>query len=99
MLVAMQKHFTLAFIASPVPWPRMRIISGFRTEKRNREVGGAPDSRHIRCPSQAADLQIGNAQGISTPELWQILGGWWELHGGRWGGRFNPIDPNHFDLG
>jgi len=79
--------------------PSLFVVGGYRTEKRNREVGGAPDSRHKDCPSTAADLRIGQVQGLSSDELWAILGGRWRLMGGRWGGTFSTPDPNHFDLG
>jgi len=80
-------------------FPPFFIISGFRTEQHNREIGGAPNSRHIQCPSTAADLRVGNISGVESDEIWAMLGGWWRLHGGRWGGTFSTPDPNHFDLG
>lgn len=101
MLVRMEEHFKAAFRRSgiPIPFPDLWIISGFRTEHHNREIGGAPDSRHIRCPAEAADLRVGSVKGLNSLQIWQMLGGWWELNGGRWGGRFKKPDPNHFDLG
>ncbi len=80
-------------------WPGMFIISGFRSQRTNREVGGAVDSLHPRCPAIAADLRVGNVAGLDSPEVWAILGGMWRLMGGRWGGQFLEPDPNHFDLG
>jgi len=80
-------------------FPPFYIVGGHRTAARNREVGGAPDSRHMGCLSSAADLRVGNVPGLDSPELWAILGGWWRLHGGRWGGTFSTPDDNHFDLG
>lgn len=88
-------------------WPGLYIISGLRTLEANRAAGGAPDSRHIRCPSMAVDLRVGTVVGVESGEVWSILGGWWKLRGGRWGGDFewsgsplpNPMEWNHFDLG
>lgn len=56
----------------------------------------------------AVDLRLGVIEGLdrAVPELWAILGGYWETMGGRWGGRFgvapgeiNTDEMNHFDLG
>ena len=48
----------------------------------------------------AADLRVGNAPASTTdPSVWAFLGTRWEAMGGRWGGRFDPPDWNHFDLG
>ena len=103
MLVALEAQWHEAFRrtgVSPVKVPPLYIISGFRTPARNAEVDGAPDSRHIRCPSEAADLRVGQfAGGLGEREMWAILGGMWKLRGGRWGGDFTPTDFNHFDLG
>jgi len=98
-LVRMKDHFDKAFLPTGFPFPDIWIISGQRSERQNREAGGAPDSRHKRCPSEAVDLRIGNVEGLENLEVWAMLGGWWELNGGRWGGRFATPDPNHFDLG
>jgi len=88
-------------------WPGLYIISGARTPAQNSAVNGAQDSRHLQCPSSAADLRVGTVSGLPDGEVWAILGGWWRLHGGRWGGSFswegsplpNPKEWNHFDLG
>ena len=88
-------------------WPGLTIISGPRTEGENRDAGGSPNSFHLRCPSLAADLRVGSMAGLDGGEIWAILGGWWRLNGGRWGGTFkwegsplpNPEEWNHFDLG
>jgi len=89
-------------------WPGLYVISGRRSLEENVRVGGAPDSRHIRCPSEGVDLRIGTVVGIDVGNVWAILGGKWELSfWGRWGGRFewsgsplpNPKEWNHFDLG
>jgi len=80
-------------------WPGLYIISGYRTAAHNAHVGGAPGSFHLVCPSLAADLRVGNVQGLGTDEIWAILGGMWRLMGGKWGGTFRSPDPNHFDIG
>lgn len=80
-----------------IPYPGLRVISGFRTRQQNQSVGGAPDSRHLTCPSTAVDLQFGSVAGISDQMIWAWFGARWQWLGGRWGGEFD--DPNHFDLG
>jgi len=100
MLVALAEFWDHAFDAVPrVTSPPLYIISGQRSETKNRSVRGARDSRHLDCPSTAVDLRIGQVQGLSSDELWAILGGHWRLQGGRWGGTFSTPDMNHFDLG
>lgn len=85
-------------------WPGLYIISGARS----RPVPGAWDptapaataSLHLECPSLAADLRVGGTPATLTPpSVWGALGSAWERLGGRWGGRFDPPDWNHFDLG
>lgn len=68
-----------------------RIISARRSEERNREVGGAPQSRHLR--GLAIDLG-----GLSDADL-RALGQIWKSWGGRWGGDFSTPSPRHFDAG
>ncbi len=80
-------------------WPGLYIISGQRSAATNEAVGGAPNSRHLSCPSDAVDLRVGTVIGLESNEIWAILGGKWRLMGGRWGGEFSTPDPNHFDLG
>lgn len=80
-------------------WPGIYIISGQRSPAHNAEVGGAPNSFHLHCPSLAADLRVGSVAGLGSDEVWAILGGIWRLMGGRWGGTFRTPDPNHFDIG
>lgn len=74
------------------------IISGRRSSTINREVGGAERSLHLY--GFAFDTQV---QGYTREQIplawWQALGVFWESMGGRWGGRFNPPDVNHFDAG
>lgn len=93
---------------SGYPAPALYIISGYRDPERNAEVGGAPNSCHVVCPSRAFDLRMGTIEGLDrqAQELWAILGGMWKLMGGRWGGDFshdgagiNEREMNHFDLG
>lgn len=83
--------------------PVVSIISGHRTPIEQAELCSRlpegrpcadPDaSTHTSCPATGVDLRMDGA----TPELWQLLGSFWERLGGRWGGRFG--DSNHFDLG
>jgi len=92
-------------LSSPrIRWPGLFIISGHRTTPLvpafAPDAPAATQSLHLECPSLAADLRVGNAPASFTPiELWTALGLQWERQGGRWGGRFLPVDPNHFDLG
>lgn len=100
----MDRFWTGHLTGLPAPFdrfPPLFIISGHRTASHNREVGGAPDSRHVCSPSLAADLRMGRMEGFEKGAEWDILGGWWKLNaiGGRWGGSFRDPDPNHFDLG
>jgi len=84
-----------------IPWPGLWIQSGHRSNMRQEEVNpDVPNSLHTRCPSLAVDLRVGNlAASITTDAVWSWLGARWALMGGRWGGRFDPPDQNHFDLG
>jgi hypothetical protein len=74
------------------------IISGRRSSTVNREVGGAPRSFHLK--GLAFDTAVLNYTREQVPyDWWLALGQFWESLGGRWGGRFNPPDVNHFDSG
>lgn len=74
------------------------VISGRRSTTTNREVGGATRSQHLF--GVAIDIQILGWRRDDLPFWWwEIIGGFWERMGGRWGGRFNPPDVNHFDSG
>jgi len=99
----MQEWWTSLKTGLPVQgfrnFPPLFIISGYRDPKLNAEVGGVPNSLHTVCPSLAADLRVGQIPGVGSDEIWAMLGGWWRLNGGRWGGTFTKPDPNHFDLG
>jgi len=57
-----------------------------------------PDSLHVRCPSLAADLRVGDMPASTTPDFWRFLGPIWKAMGGRWGGDFQTPDPNHFAI-
>jgi hypothetical protein len=74
------------------------VISGTRSQVRNREVGGAPRSQHLA--GRAFDVAV---VGYSVERVpiwwWDALGRYGEGLGLRWGGRFRPPDLNHFDLG
>lgn len=89
------------FAAPGIRWPGLWIISGYRDEETQTKVNPTvTKSCHRQCPSLAADLRLGTVEGIPPTELWAILGGMWKLKtGGRWGGDFDPYDPNHFDFG
>ena len=76
----------------------LMVISGRRNAPGNREVGGAERSLHLY--GYAFDTQVQNRMRDQVPLQWWIaLGRFWESMGGRWGGRFNPPDVNHFDAG
>lgn len=100
-LVALEGLAQTRFTAPGIHWPGLWIISGFRTREHQAWLNpDAPDSCHLPCPSLAADLRVGTVDGLDAPEVWTILGGFWELELlGRWGGRFSPPDMNHFDHG
>jgi len=93
--------------AAGLRWPGLWIISGNRSPKDQARVNPAlPNSLHVRCPSLAADLRVGQiAASITTPAIWRFLGDLWRAMGGRWGGDFKDRlgqpthDDNHFDLG
>lgn len=76
----------------------LQVISGLRSVGRNRDVGGAPRSQHLY--GRAFDVAV---QGYTVRQVpawwWQELGAYAEYLGLRWGGRFQPPDVNHFDLG
>jgi len=82
-------------------WPGIWIISGQRdAESQARINPDAPASLHLRCPSLAADLRVGNVPAsLVGDSVWDWLGARWAMMGGRWGGRFSRRDENHFDLG
>jgi hypothetical protein len=86
-------------------WPGIWIISGHRdapvVPALNPDHEAARASLHMVRPALAADLRVGNEPAsLTDPSIWQFLGTIWETQlGGRWGGRFNPPDWNHFDLG
>lgn len=85
-----------------IRWPGLWIISGYRVDAVEGAFTGetATASLHRACPALAADLRVGNQPASLTPvEVWSALGAAWERLGGRWGGRFDPPDWNHFDLG
>ena len=100
-LVALDRDLAIEFAAAGIRWPGLWILSGGRSEARQMQVNpAAPNSLHTRCPSLAADLRLGGVPASLTEDLvWNAIGTRWELLGGRWGGRFDPPDPNHFDLG
>lgn len=79
------------------------VISSRRDPAKNREVGGAARSLHLT--GQAIDIAF-YPDWLTREQLnaipwwwWEHLGRLWELAGGRWGGRFQPPDVNHFDSG
>lgn len=85
-------------------WPGLWIISGARTEPLepalNPGQAAATASLHLTTPARAADLRVGNAPASTTdPSVWAFLGTLGKALGLRWGGLFDPPDPNHFDLG
>lgn len=82
-------------------WPGIYIISAQRSPRHNKDVGGAPDSLHLRCPSLAVDIRVGGvATGDAANPILDWLGARWMTMGGRWGGLFSSgPDRPHFDLG
>ena len=100
MLVALETRATQIFSAEGVRWPGIFIISGYRSPNLQAQVNPAASrSRHMFCPSLAADLRVGNLPASTTPtEFWAFLGTIWKTMGGRWGGDFRTPDVNHFDI-
>ena len=88
------------FSAEGLRWPGVFIISGYRSPSFQARLNPAvPQSLHTRCPALAVDLRLGDLPASTTTiDLWRFLGTRWKALGGRWGGDFSPIDPNHFDL-
>ena len=102
-LVAMDQIADEDFSAAGIRWPGLFVISGYRPEPIqsiwNPDAPPAAFSFHRRCPSLAADLRVGTTPATLTPlETWAYLGGIWKVLLGRWGGDFDPPDPNHFDF-
>jgi len=97
MLSRMDEWASTEFGTVEIPYPGLWILSGHRTPEENDQVGGAPDSRHLHCPSQAVDLRFGSVATGLDHAIWAWFGAKWKLLGGRWGGDFG--DDNHFDLG
>jgi len=100
MLVRLDEKMSRAFSAQGFRWPGLRIVSGFRSRLLQADLNPlAPDSLHTRCPSLAADLQVGDVPAsLTTLEMWAKIGFEWAKLGGRWGGRFSPPDNHHFDV-
>lgn len=84
-------------------WPGLYVISGGReapiVPDLNPNERAALNSRHLRCPSLAVDLRVGNQPAsLTDPSVWTMLGLRWGVMGGRWGGSFSTPDYNHFDI-
>lgn len=129
LVVEMVRRTQEKFTSEGLRWPDVYIISGYRTEESQSSIydtdptlGQIPSrSCHTVCPALAVDLRLGNIEwppDSVVPGEWgayAIMGGIWELMGGRWGGRFsqekdslggftsttphNVREQNHFDLG
>jgi len=85
-------------------WPGIWIISGARDRPLapalNPDEEPATESLHLTRPARAADLRVGNEPAsLTDPSVWGFLGTLGERLGLRWGGRWDPPDWNHFDLG
>jgi uncharacterized protein YcbK (DUF882 family) len=76
----------------------LMVISGRRSLDYNRQVGGAPNSKHLS--GRAIDVQVAGYTREQLPmSWWQAVGQWAQRNLGlRWGGYFNPPDVNHFDV-
>jgi len=101
MLQGLDRWAVGEFARLGLRWPGLFIISGNRSQTLQTQINpDAPDSLHLRCPSLAADLRVGNVPASVVGEsVWNWLGARWMLVGGRWGGSFSIKDENHFDLG
>lgn len=88
-------YFVNAVRAAGVP---LVLISGRRRSSPNQAVGGAERSLHLY--GFAFDVQVLGYRREDIPaQWWARLGRFWEAMGGRWGGRFDSPDVNHFDVG
>ena len=100
--LALQLEFGVA--ARGLRWPGLFVVSGHRSRPVESELNpgepAATRSLHLRCPALAVDLRVGNVPASGTPRaLWELVAvNWKQITGGRWGGDFDPPDPNHFDI-
>ena len=102
MLLTLEEKVSSRVAANGARWPGLWIISGRRQapvpSALNPDQPAAEESLHLACPALAADLRVGNQPAsLTDPSVWALVGVEWETLGGRWGGRFNPPDWNHFD--
>jgi zinc D-Ala-D-Ala carboxypeptidase len=74
----------------------VQIISGYRCERRNRTVGGAPNSRHLW--GDAADIQVHGWAGRDLRELAELLIGRGKLRNGGIGTYAKKPLTLHYDL-
>lgn len=103
----MDRVASARFTTAGFRWPGLWIISGNRSPSDQARVNPSlKNSLHVRCPSLAADLRVGQVAASITPDdVWRFLGSVWRGMGGRWGGDFKDSlgqlthDDNHFDLG
>jgi len=100
LLVTVEQESKAEFSAAGIPWPGLFIISGYRSPAEQAVVNpDNPGSLHVRCPALAVDLRLGDIPATLVPiEMWARVGQVWKRHGGKWGGDFNPPDPNHFSI-
>ena len=103
--------YKLAQLDSELPFG-LQIISGYRDQAQAAAVGSNYDtSTHSECPATGADIWvIGTelATAAQKAEVAHMVGMACQKIGLRWGGSFQPIDPeylynlkewNHVDLG
>jgi len=112
-LVDLEEWARCNMAACGLRWPGIYVISGYRPDPVERQLGPSPTTaarslhmvkRDGAPASLAADLRVGNIPASVTPlEFFGWLATGWKIVtiglGGRWGGDFQEPDINHFDLG
>jgi len=99
-LIALDGEVARGISAAGLRWPGLSVISGHRSRTLQDQLNpSAPNSKHVRSPSLAVDLRVGDQPAsVTEPTLWARIGRIWQAMGHRWGGVFRPPDLNHFDI-
>lgn len=112
-VVDLEKWAVCEMAACGLRWPGIYVISGYRPDPVERQLGASPTTaaRSLHMVTRdgapaalAVDIRVGNIPASVTPlEFFGWLSRGWKIVtvglGGRWGGDFQEPDINHFDLG